>query len=293
MPEGRTIDLGGTNCYLIEGGEGFALIDTGFPHSRARLLDELREAGCRRDDLSLIVLTHGDIDHSGNAAHLREHFGAPIAMHPGDAAMCLSDGETRERDTRPPDDFPTVLYFWLAASVSRYLVRKMLRRDTFDAFSPDILLADGQDLRPLGLDAVVYHTPGHSKGSIALLTPEGDLYCGDQFGQVWGHVIAARDDPDYPPTSDKLRSLRVRMIYPGHGEAFAPDRTGLRRPSARFADTGARPTSASSRRTDRVRGMRDNERGAQLTRQIARPIDGGPWRASRTSLLVCSPSASN
>jgi hydroxyacylglutathione hydrolase len=227
MPQRRTIDLGGTNCYLIGDDEGFVLIDTGLPHSRAQLLETLDKAGCHPADLRLIVLTHGDIDHSGNAAYLRGRFGAPIAMHSGDTAMCLSDGETRERDARPPDDFPKVLYLWLVASVFRYFARKLLRREAFEPFSPDILLSDGEDLRQYGLAAIAYHTPGHSKGSISLLTPGGDLYCGDHFAQVWGHVIGARDDSDFPSTSDKLRALRIRMVYPGHGEPFSPDRTKL------------------------------------------------------------------
>ena len=91
----------------------------------------------------------------------------------------------------------------------------------------DVLLGDGQDLRPFGLDATVYHTPGHSKGSVSLLTPQGALFCGDHFGQVWGHVVGTRDDPAFPSTNDKLTRLDVKMVYPGHGEPFRAERAGL------------------------------------------------------------------
>ncbi len=37
--------------------------------------------------LKLIVLTHGDFDHTGNAVYLRQRLGAPIAIHAGDAGM--------------------------------------------------------------------------------------------------------------------------------------------------------------------------------------------------------------
>ena len=45
------------------------------------ILDKLAGAGCQPGQLKLIVLTHGDVDHAGNAAYLREKYGAPIASH--------------------------------------------------------------------------------------------------------------------------------------------------------------------------------------------------------------------
>ncbi len=79
--------LGSVNCYLIDTGAGYILIDTGCANQRANLRNELVSAGCRPGDLRLIVLTHGDFDHTGNAAYLRDEFGARIAMHRGDAGM--------------------------------------------------------------------------------------------------------------------------------------------------------------------------------------------------------------
>jgi hydroxyacylglutathione hydrolase len=221
-----TIALDGANCYLMAGDGGFALIDTGYPHTRRRLVWALDAAGCRPGNLRLIVLTHGDIDHSGNAAYLRARTGARIAMHPGDTAMCLGDGVTRKRDLRLPEHFPPVLYLWFFEVAVKFVIL-MLRRAKYEPFAPDVLIEDGQDLGPLGLDAVAHHTPGHSTGSISLLTPDGALFCGDHFGQIWGHVLENRDDPSFPSTHEKLRSLPVRIVYPGHGAAFGAERAGL------------------------------------------------------------------
>jgi hypothetical protein len=57
-------------------------------------------------------------------------------MHPGDTAMCLTDGETRERNTELPDDFPKVLFLWFARDLLLYFGRKMLRRIEFEPFRP-------------------------------------------------------------------------------------------------------------------------------------------------------------
>jgi hydroxyacylglutathione hydrolase len=223
-----TITLGKrTNCYLLEGDRGFVLVDTGFPFQRRALEEALHGAGCEPGNLTLVILTHGDIDHSGNAAYLRNKYGTQIAMHPGDTAMCLTDGVTRERNTQPPKGFPKVLYLWIVRDLFLYLGRKLLGQAEFEPFRPDILLEDGQDLRPLGLAAIAYHTPGHSKGSVSILTSKGNLYCGDHFMHAWGHVVGSPDDPAFPSTNQRLGRLNVTHVYPGHGEAFSAGRTKL------------------------------------------------------------------
>lgn len=64
------------NCYLVRAGDGFILIDTGRFSKRRFVEDELEQAGCQPGKLRLIVLTHGDFDHCGNAAYLRTEFGS-------------------------------------------------------------------------------------------------------------------------------------------------------------------------------------------------------------------------
>ena len=79
--------LGTVNCYLIETDVGYILIDTGCSNKRTELEKELERAGCKPGNLKLIVLTHGDFDHTGNANYLREKFGTMIAMHHDDSGM--------------------------------------------------------------------------------------------------------------------------------------------------------------------------------------------------------------
>ncbi|MBE0528735.1 MAG: MBL fold metallo-hydrolase, partial [Thermoleophilia bacterium] len=79
--------MGSVNCYLIETGVGYILIDSGCKNKRAELVRELEKAGCRPGDLKLIVLTHGDFDHTGNATYLREKYGAKLTLHLEDSVM--------------------------------------------------------------------------------------------------------------------------------------------------------------------------------------------------------------
>jgi glyoxylase-like metal-dependent hydrolase (beta-lactamase superfamily II) len=157
--------LGSVNCYVVATDSGFFLIDTGASNRRRQLEKELEKAGCAPGDLKLIILTHGDFDHTGNAAYVRRKFGAKIAMHPDDAGM-LERGDI----------------FWNRKSGNffiRAVASFLFRFGKSERCSPDIYLEDGDDLSGYGFDAKVLHIPGHSKGSIAILTAGGALFCGD------------------------------------------------------------------------------------------------------------------
>ena len=217
-PEIRAITLHGrlyqVNCYLVRGAAGFVLVDTGLATRRTELLRALEAAACRPGDLSLIVLTHGDADHAGNAAHLRRAYDTPIAAHRAEWAavergnMRLSRGEM------------TFAQRMVAGILFR--VAGLRRRDRF---RPDLEVGEGYDLSAHGFDARVLDLPGHSRGSIGILTAEGDLLCGDlltSLGRPEPNTLV--DDPAALAASvARLRGLEVRTIHPGHGRPFRPD----------------------------------------------------------------------
>ncbi len=217
--ETRAINLGGVNSYLVEAGDGFILIDTGFSTSRAQLERELERAGCTPGRLKLVVLTHGDHDHAGNGAYLREKYGAPIAMHSADSGMVERGDMTWNRKARP-DKYS--LSFKIVGSIVSFFVRST----RFDSFTPDLTIDEGFDLSEYGLDARVLHIPGHSKGSIGVLTAGGDLFCGDLIYNIVrpGFPVSIDDLADYDGSIEKLRWLRIGTVYPGHGKPFPMER---------------------------------------------------------------------
>ena len=207
----RTLAFRVSNAHLIEGEEGFVLIDTGFRFDRARLDKELRAAGCGRADLKLIVITHADPDHSANAAYLRETYGARIAAHRAAAAaveqgnMFLSRGRL---------------------SLGKRLVKPLaalFRLRKRDRFTPDLYLEDGDRLDEYGFDATILHVPGHSKGSIAVLTADGVLFSGDFLENRSKPSIATLvDDAEALNASfERVKQLDIRIVHPGHGKPFA------------------------------------------------------------------------
>jgi len=200
--------LGSVNCYLVETDAGFVLIDTGGSSSRADLVRELESAGCKPGSLNLIVLTHGDFDHTGNGAFLREKFGTRTGMHIHDSGMVERGDMFSNRAS--------------GNALFRRMVPILFRFAKSDRFKPDLYVEEGDDLADYGFDARVLHLAGHSKGSIGILTAGGDLFCGDLlentdrpvFGSIMDDLAAAK------ASVEKLRGLEIHTVYPGHGRPF-------------------------------------------------------------------------
>jgi glyoxylase-like metal-dependent hydrolase (beta-lactamase superfamily II) len=201
--------LGRVNCYLVKTGTGYILVDTGGSNGRAELEQALRDAGCTPGRLQLILLTHGDFDHTGNAAYLRQTFGAKVAMHQEDAGM-LERGDMFYN--RKPGN-----------AVIKALAPILFRFGKENRITPDLYVEDGFDLAEYGLDARVVHIPGHSAGSIGVLTANGELICGDLFECTDNPALGSiMDDPEMAKASvEKLRGVEIKQVYPGHGRTFS------------------------------------------------------------------------
>jgi glyoxylase-like metal-dependent hydrolase (beta-lactamase superfamily II) len=92
----------------------------------------------------------------------------------------------------------------------------------FDRFEPDVLLSDGQGLEEYGFDAKVLHVPGHSPGSIGVLSHAGDLFCGDlptNTDRPRQNSMAERIS-DLHASVERLGKLEIERVYPGHGKSF-------------------------------------------------------------------------
>jgi glyoxylase-like metal-dependent hydrolase (beta-lactamase superfamily II) len=91
-----------------------------------------------------------------------------------------------------------------------------------DRFEPDSYIDGGYDFSDYEFDAQVFYIPGHSKGSIGILTAAGDLFCGDLLENTDKPAFnSIMDDSAAAQTSvEKLKSLEINTVYPGHGEPF-------------------------------------------------------------------------
>jgi len=200
--------VGSVNVFLLKTKDGWILIDTACSNNRAELVGQMENAGCRPGKLKLIILTHGDFDHTGNARYLREKFSSPIAMHRGDLGMVEQGNMYWNRGK------PNRVVKALAPLVFGF------RRS--ERFSPDLLVQDGFDLSGYGANMRVVHLPGHSQGSIGLLTGEGELFCGDLLINEKTPVLNYRitDASAAQASLARLQGLRLTTVFPSHGGQF-------------------------------------------------------------------------
>ena len=210
-PEIIVIDGGMVNAYLLRSGERFVLVDSLTTGKRSIVESALADAGCSAGKLALIVVTHGDSDHIGSCAYLRAKLGGKIGMHRAEV------GATQEGDmgaSRPNTR-------WFGRLVFAVLGR-FFRIAEADRFTPDVYLDEGADLSAYGLDAKILYLPGHSQGSIAVLTARGDLFCGDLMtNRTQPQANSLVDSPALLAESiARVRALGVRTVYPGHGKPF-------------------------------------------------------------------------
>jgi hydroxyacylglutathione hydrolase len=104
----------------------------------------------------------------------------------------------------------------------RIIFKLFFRLSKSDRFKPDLHIDKGYDFSRFGFDAKVLVIPGHSKGSIGILTASGDLFCGDLLAnvnkpEIWSII----DDPVAARASvEKLKRLQINTVYPGHGQPF-------------------------------------------------------------------------
>jgi hydroxyacylglutathione hydrolase len=210
----QRITIRETNCYLLQGDDGTVLIDPGPPGGAPAVMAAATKAGIQPSDVKLILVSHGHLDHYGAAAEVKAWCRAPVAAHRHEPAFSQD-----RRNALPPAQT-------LRGSVVRwfYLLFSPLAR--FVPLEADLLLDDGADLSPYGLDARLHLVPGHSPGSLAAVTVRGDAFVGDLFVNytVPSQPIYLSDREAWQHSYEQIQSLNPRMVYVGHGEPFSGDR---------------------------------------------------------------------
>lgn len=200
MLEIETFTLGAlqTNCYLLSTATSQQAVIIDPADDGDFLNDELL-----RRDLSLqkIVLTHGHFDHCLGLLSLQSAWSVPVLMHFADQFLLEGAAASAKH--------------WLGVDC-----------DPVPPANQD--LAKEKTLDLLGYQFEIIPTPGHTPGSICLLSKsEKILFSGDTIfaGGNVGRTDFAYSSPTKLRASlaqlKKLQSLgHYGQVYPGHGESF-------------------------------------------------------------------------
>lgn len=181
----------GTNAYLITHQETSQAIVVDPGMHPERLLERIEEL-----DVVAILLTHAHFDHIGGVDAVRKLKQCPVYLHDAEADW-LTDAN-KNGSTRWPE---------LGGPIT--------------TAPAEFSLADEQLLELMGVTFQVFHTPGHSPGSVCFL--HGDHLIG---GDVLFHTGVGRTDLPGGSTMELYHSIHNKLfilpdqvqVYPGHGE---------------------------------------------------------------------------
>ena len=179
-----------TNCYIVgceETQEGVVIDPGGHPQ---RILKAIEESGLT---IRYVFNTHCHFDHMGANAEIVAATNAPLALHAAELPLLQARGGAAMFGV-PVNESPM----------------------------PDLELEPGQKLQVGTLRFQVFHTPGHSPGSLTFyLEEQGVAFDGDV---LFAMGIGRTDLPggSFDTLARSIRDVLFAMpdetiIYPGHG----------------------------------------------------------------------------
>ncbi|MDQ1705455.1 MAG: hypothetical protein QOF18_1821 [Frankiaceae bacterium] len=218
--------LRAVNVYVLTGGDGPVLIDSGWAIQAARevLTSGLAELGCTIADVRRFLVTHVHRDHYQQAVTLRQEFGTRVSLGAGERPSL----ELLREPGRKPLQQQVEALRALGAKTLADLVASFLAGDReideLEWALPDDWLEAGQVTAGDGRALDVVPTPGHTRGHVVFHdTAAKLLFAGDHVLPTITPSIGFEPVLSPNPVGDFLASLAVvrgrpdAMLLPAHG----------------------------------------------------------------------------
>jgi glyoxylase-like metal-dependent hydrolase (beta-lactamase superfamily II) len=221
--------LSHVNSYLIQGTDGWLLIDPGWntPLIQQTLENALKTLNLGFTDVSSIVITHCHPDHYGLAGKIK-HLSprTRMFMHRWEADLI----ESRYiKFTEPQEKMAALLtkHGVPPGMLDALGTASMPALEFITLSLPDHVLYGGEMIQTGIFDLEVIWTPGHSPGHICLYEARNQLLLsGDHVlptitPNISYHILSG-DNPlgDYIYALGKLGNLAVAQVHPGHESSF-------------------------------------------------------------------------
>jgi glyoxylase-like metal-dependent hydrolase (beta-lactamase superfamily II) len=231
------------NVYLIDDGDGWAVLDTGLGNDQTRAIWETLVRGpLRGRRLTRLIVTHFHPDHIGLAGWLCQRFNLPLLTSQTSYLGCLNVSlSPGALDAKPYRDF------YLEHGLSPELTAQVATRGheyltMVDSLPPTFMrLVDGDTLAIGGRTFSVLTGDGHAPEQVMLYCAADRLFFpADQvLARITPNVSVWAVDPDGDPLGLYLRSLGELqagipddvLVLPGHQLPFR----GLHRRASQLA----------------------------------------------------------
>ena len=192
------------HVYMLDGGNEYALIDSGAGLAPELIIDRIREDGLDPARVRHLLLTHAHADHAGGAAALRKKLDLTVVAS-REAAQRVRDGD--------------------AKAISLDAARKAGVYPEDYRFEPcpvDGELSDNDTYTVGDVTLTAIATPGHSSDQVAYLMRESgkvSVFSGDTIFHGGRVILQDTWDcsvQDSCRSIERLDALDIDGLYPGH-----------------------------------------------------------------------------
>ncbi len=212
-------DLGEINCYIIEGKNGYTIVDTGDCTEEAMdLWERTLDEGCV---IEKVVITHAHTDHMGLADWFQKKYNAAICMSEH-SYMELQNIQASFIDTTYSSPL-SVLFRINGGPTAPEEDQKYHRHDAY-GFKPDELFKEKQLIQLGDEEYESIWTPGHAPDHFSFYNKRQQiLFVGDHILNSLNPIVMAKQMDDNPLAQylnalDKVLQHPAAHVFPGHGE---------------------------------------------------------------------------
>jgi glyoxylase-like metal-dependent hydrolase (beta-lactamase superfamily II) len=179
------------NCYALETGGGYLLIDVGMPGTFGELVSVLKRKCVPLEKIRFLVVTHFHPDHCGIAQELKS------------AGVTLLLGGVQEH---------------CLAEANRALAKSAGYLPISDVGNVIVAIDNRAACKAAtGIDGVLLHTPGHSDDSVSVVVDGVGAFVGDLRPPVaYTGMSTALAEKSW----QKISAAGARKAFPAHGPAF-------------------------------------------------------------------------
>lgn len=175
------------NYYLVGRNTTGLLIDVGWPGTLPKLLNIFRKRRVLSQDVKYLLITHYHPDHAGLVQEIKSI---------GIRLVVLENQQ------------PSI------PKLRTYMKQNIPFLEITLNDNLNLSFKDSREfLLHLDIEGEIIHTPGHSDDSISLILDNGVAFTGDLPSSTWSEDPLRKVELSW----QRIRSLNVKMIYPGHG----------------------------------------------------------------------------
>jgi hydroxyacylglutathione hydrolase len=193
--------------FVLTNGAINILVDTSVPRLWQKLQRHLDKAGI--DKIDYLILTHSHFDHAGNARRIKERFNLKVFIQKEEAEYLVQGKNIVPAGT---------------TIITRFLIntagRKLLPLFRYESCQYDLIVDSIYELKEIGFNGYLMHTPGHTSGSMSLVVDDELALVGDTMFGIFRWSV-------FPPFAEnvsqminswnKLLKTDCSIFIPSHG----------------------------------------------------------------------------